>query len=120
MDSHFITRTNTILYCRRWAETVHFYREVLGLPVTIENDWFVEFRLTEASFLSIADTARASVAAVEGQGITLAWQVDDLDAARKHLQQQGIAVTPIRRRWDARVFYCHDPEGHRLEFWNEG
>ncbi len=114
-----ITRTNTILYCRAWAATVDFYRRQLGLPVVFENPWFVEFRLREEAFLSIADAERTSIAAVEGQGITLTWQVTDLDAMRAYLQSQGAPVTPVQHRWQARVFYCHDPEGHRLEFWAE-
>ena len=112
-----ILRANTILYCCHWAETVHFYRHQLRLPVTFENAWFVEFQLSEEAFLSVADTACASIAAVEGQGITLTWQVDDLDGVREYLRGQGIVATPIRHRWNARVFYCRDPEGHRLEFW---
>ncbi|MCA9950615.1 MAG: VOC family protein [Anaerolineales bacterium] len=29
---------------------------------------------------------------------------------------QAIETTPIRDKWGARVFYCFDPEGHRIEF----
>ena len=70
-----LLRANTILYCRAWAATVAFYRHLLGLPVGFENDWFVEFRLNDGAYLSIADARRASIAAVAGQGITLAWQI---------------------------------------------
>lgn len=113
------TRANTILYCREWAATVAFYRQRLGLPVGFENEWFVEFRLNEGAYLSIADASRASIAAVEGRGITLAWQVSNLADMHAHLQAEGAPVTPIRSRWGAWVFYCHDPEGHRLEFWTD-
>jgi hypothetical protein len=98
-------RANTILYCRRWAATVQFYRDQLRLPVAFENDWFVEFQLNAAAYLSVADAARASIAAVDGQGITLAWQAHNLEEARTHLLEQGIAVAPLRRRWGAWVFY---------------
>ena len=110
------TRANTILYCRSWAATATFYRG-LGFPAVFENDWFVEFHLSGDAYLSVADASRASVAAVGGQGITLAWQVDNLGEVHSHLQAAGVAVTPIRRRWGAWVCYCHDPEGHRIEFW---
>lgn len=63
--------SNTILYCRRWAETVDFYRRVLGLPVNVEKDWFVEFRLPDTSFVSVADASRASIDSAAGAGITL-------------------------------------------------
>ena len=119
-----LRRTNTILYCQNWEATVAFYRDMLGLPVTFANDWFVEFALyagadTGSAHLSVANAARASIAAVEGQGITLAWQVDDLPAVREQLEAAGVAVTPIKQRWGASVCYCRDPEGHRIELWAE-
>jgi catechol 2,3-dioxygenase-like lactoylglutathione lyase family enzyme len=86
--------------------------------VEFHNDWFVEFRLTSSSFLSIADAARATIGAVAGQGVTLTWMVPDPAATRAVLQERGIEVTQIETRWGANVFYCHDPEGHRIEIWS--
>lgn len=110
-------RTNTILYCRRWQETVLFYKEQLGLAVVYANDWFVEFQLTDTSFLSIANAARATVEAVQGQGVTLTWEVAEVKSIQSELAGRGIHTTPIKRKWGAQVCYSYDPEGHRLEFW---
>lgn len=110
-------RTNIILYCRHWAETVSFYKDRLKLPVVFANEWFVEFQLTGTSFLSIANAARATIDAVQGQGITLTWQVDDVAACKARLEKQGVSTTSIQRKWQAQVCYCTDPEGHRLELW---
>jgi catechol 2,3-dioxygenase-like lactoylglutathione lyase family enzyme len=112
-------RANTILYCHNWEATVAFYRSTLGLPVSFENDWFVEVHLNEGAYLSIANAERSSIAAVSGQGLTLAWQVRNLEDLHGRLQAEGVSVTPIGRRWGAWAFYCHDPEGHRLEFWSD-
>lgn len=114
-----IDRANIIFYCHNWQDTVEFYRRQLRLPVDFENDWFVEFRLTEGSYLSIADSRRATIRPVHGQGVTLTLRVPDINAAHADLQGRGVEMTPIRRNWGALVFYCHDPEGHRLEFWQE-
>ena len=114
-----IERTNTVLYCERWLETVAFYRTVLGLRVAFENDWFVEFQLAASSFLSIADASRATIGAVDGQGVTLTWQVPMLVDTRTLLEAGGVDVTEIKSRWGADVFYCHDPEGHRIELWSD-
>ena len=110
-------RTNTILYCHRWPETVTFYQEKLKLPVAFANDWFVEFQLTDSSFLSIANAAQATIADVQGQGMTLTLEVADAAAVKAELDRLGLATTPLKRRWNALAFYCFDPEGHRLEFW---
>ncbi len=114
-----VRRANTILYCRKWRATATFYRDQLGLAVSFENEWFVEFVLTNGAALSVADASRATIGAVAGQGITLAWQVDDVAVLHDWLAAAGTPVTAIRRRWGAWVFYCHDPEGHRIEFWSE-
>lgn len=110
-------RTNTILYCHLWSETVSFYKDWLKLPVAFANEWFVEFQLTETSYLSIANAARATIAAVHGQGVTLTWEVADVAALKAELEKMGITTTPLKRKWNALVLYCSDPEGHRLEFW---
>lgn len=121
MDTAFeLHQSNTILYCARWAETVAFYGDLLGLPVSFANDWFVEFHLGGSSYLSIANAARATIAAVGGQGVTLAWQVADVAATRARLIKLGVAATPLQEKWGGRLTYCHDPEGHRLEFWQAG
>jgi catechol 2,3-dioxygenase-like lactoylglutathione lyase family enzyme len=112
-----VTRANTILYCESWAKTVQFYRIALGLPVAFENDWFVEFRVAESSFVSIVDAARASIVSAKGKGITLSWHVSDVDSARELLVAAKVSATPIRSMWNARLFYFYDPEGHRIEIW---
>lgn len=113
-----IERVNTVLYCAAWAHTVAFYRDTLGLPATFENDWFVEFRLTGDTFISVADASRASISAVGGQGITLTLQVADVARVRDLLAGRCVTLTPISNRWGGMVCSCRDPEGHRIEFWS--
>ena len=118
MEKICVNTTNTILYCNRWAETVDFYRRVLGLPVNVEKSWFVEFRLTNQAFVSVADAARATIESAAGRGITLTLQVPDIEAVHQRLSGAGIAVPDIARHpWGAMSFFCRDPEGYRLEFW---
>lgn len=118
MTPRLINLSNTILYCERWAETVDFYRRVLALPVATEKDWFVEFRVTESSFISIANAGRASIDSSAGQGLTVALQVDDVRSWHARLEQAGAGPSAIKQHpWGAVSFFCRDPEGYRLEFW---
>jgi catechol 2,3-dioxygenase-like lactoylglutathione lyase family enzyme len=113
-----VNRVNTILYARHWKETVAFYRDRLGFEIDFQSDWFVEFRLAPAAFLSVADQSRATIASAEGKGITLSFQIDDLQTVHDELIRDGLAPTTIRADvMDADVFYLCDPEGNRLEFW---
>jgi uncharacterized glyoxalase superfamily protein PhnB len=110
---------NTILYCHAWAETVAFYQDQLGLPITFASDWFVEFALTESARLSIADERRATIKSSHGAGITLTFQVEDADEVWAAFQSAGLKPTPCRTHsWGARTFYLRDPEGNRLEVWS--
>ena len=112
-----IERTNTILYCQKWLETVGFYRDIFAFPITYQTDWFVEFQLTDHIYLSVADERRASIHSVDGQGITLSWQIPNLESVHADLLDQNVTVSPIHPKWGASVFYLHDPEGHRIELW---
>jgi catechol 2,3-dioxygenase-like lactoylglutathione lyase family enzyme len=113
------TGTNTILYCRRWRETIAFYRDELGLAVVADHAWFVELVVTSGTSLSVADATRATIDGVDGHGITLSWRVTDLAATRTRLVQNGLAPTDVRRVGDAVACYLTDPEGHRIEIWSE-
>lgn len=117
MSTAGIVHANTILYCRKWQKTVDFYRDILGLTGRWLSDWMVEFALTETSFISIADAARATVGASGETGITLSWRVSDLDALHGRLAGLNVTAGPIQHRWGTRFFYFHDPEGHRIEAW---
>ena len=116
--NNIIKSANTILYCKKWIETVEFYRCHLNLPVNFSTDWFVEFSLNAMSRLSIADEKHSSIKSCGGKGMTLAWEVEDIYTARQNIIKAGAKPTEIRKHaWDASVFYFFDPEGHRIEFW---
>ncbi|MEP9411789.1 MAG: VOC family protein [Candidatus Brocadia sp.] len=110
---------NTILYCHRWQETVSFYRDILGFPVTFENNWFVEFEVNAHARLSVANEQRATVKSARGQGLTLALQVNKADAIWQYLISRGVNVGRIADHpWGGRAFFLFDPEGNRLEVWS--
>ncbi len=120
MNTMNIRTANTILYCRKWDETVAFYKSELKLEVTASLDWFVEFKLNETSRLSIANEARTSMDSNDGKGITIAMEVDDIEATYSVLKETGLNPTAIRDHpWGAKVLYIYDPEGNRLEFWTQ-
>lgn len=113
-----IKSTNVILYCKKWKDTVAFYRDTLKLLTISSTDWFVEFKLNEMSRLSVANEARTSIKSSAGQGLTISLQVADVEATRSELLAAGVNPTPIKEIWGARAIYLHDPEGNRLEFWS--
>ena len=115
-----IRTANTILYCRKWEETVAFYKSKLKLQVTTSMEWFVEFKLNKTSRVSIANATRTSIDSSDGKGITIALEVDDIKATHADLKKAELNPTPITDHvWGAKVMYIYDPEGNRLEFWSQ-
>ena len=112
-----IKAANTILYCKKWQETIAFYKDGLKLLAISSNEWFVEFKLNEMSRLSVANETRTSIKSSDGKGITISLQVSDIEQTRAELLKVGITTTPIKEVWGSKAIYVHDPEGNRLEFW---
>jgi catechol-2,3-dioxygenase len=112
-----IKSSNTILYCKKWQDTVAFYRDLIKFPVISSNDWFVEFKLNEMSRLSVANEARTSIGSSNGKGITISLQIADVEQLQAELMEAGISPTPIKEVWGSKATYIYDPEGNRLEFW---
>lgn len=119
MSTSNIKHANTILYCRKWEATVGFYRDTLKFSVHHERDWFIEFHFTGSSYLSIADASLASLKSADGDGVTLSWQVEDIELAHGWLHELGVKTSPIKSIWGAQSFYFFDPEGHRIEIWTQ-
>ena len=113
-----IKSTNTILYCKHWEEVVAFYRDKLLLPVTTSMDWFVEFKLSETSRISVANEARTSIDSSAGRGITITLEVDNIKTTHSFLVGSGLSPSLKEdRAWGADIIHIHDPEGNRIEFW---
>ena len=113
-----IKSSNTILYCKQWQQTVDFYQKKLELEVATALHWFVEFRLTDHSCLSIADESRTSMTSNRGEGVTITLEVEDIEMTYAFLKAAGCNPDPIKDHpWGAKVIYVYDPEGNRVEFW---
>jgi catechol 2,3-dioxygenase-like lactoylglutathione lyase family enzyme len=117
-----ITANSTIIYCAHYQDSVRFYRDLLGLPVSFKkDDWFMELRVSGFAHLSLADAARCTIAPSGGVGLTLSWCVEELEQLREKLVSAGVRATEIKSGgWRLPYFYAYDPEGTRIEFWCMG
>jgi uncharacterized glyoxalase superfamily protein PhnB len=98
---------------------MEFYRDKLKLTTNYESDWFVEFKLTDTSHVSIANESRATIKSGKGAGITLTFEVEDINQTWQYMENSGISPDPIKDKWGSSVFYFRDPEGHRIEVWSK-
>lgn len=110
---------HTVLRCRKWAECLAFYRDVLGLSIVDRKERFVEFQVTSSSRIGLIDTGGLSE---EGDSarerIILSFCVEDLEAVHGELSSHWPGTSGIRTHpWGDRLFEMEDPEGRRIEFW---
>ena len=113
-----------ILYVNDFEKTMHFYKDILGLPVKMQQDTYVEFD-TGATTLSI--NTRQSIkeeiglnvpeASVSTQTFEIGFVVDDVPATIDKLRGQGVPIIkePVTKPWGQTVAYAADPDGHYIE-----
>jgi catechol 2,3-dioxygenase-like lactoylglutathione lyase family enzyme len=106
------------------AETKSFYEEVLGLPVTFENEDSAVFTLENmlVNVLHVSGgpelVAPATIGDPDaGSRFVLAMFVDDVDEACAELAERGVMLLngPVDRPWGVRTASFTDPAGHIWE-----
>jgi catechol 2,3-dioxygenase-like lactoylglutathione lyase family enzyme len=104
------------------AATTRFYRDVIGLPVTVELDWFASVNAGAPGYeISFVRRDHASVPegyrAMETSGLMFGLVVEDAAAEAKRLEAAGVElVTPVvDELYGQRHFYVVDPNGALLD-----
>lgn len=113
-----------ILYVRNVEETMHFYRDVLQLPVKMQVDTYVEFDtgMTTLSF-NTRESVRQDIGLDVAQDLMtsstfeIGFVVEDVVATIEHLRQQQVVIVkePVVKPWGQTVAYITDPDGHFIE-----
>lgn len=118
----------TILLCRNLPETRAFYQEVLGLPVEVDRENWVSFRVG-ATLLTLRPRGRGPAwedgPAVAGSAaVQLAFRVPPpaVDACHAELVARGVTI--LREptdlpEWRHRTLFFRDPEGNVIEIYAE-
>ncbi|MGH2428711.1 MAG: VOC family protein [Candidatus Limnocylindria bacterium] len=99
----------------RFAESVRFFRDVLQLPVVVDERGFVALRLPDASLVEVF--ARDSPYARQHEsGPVAGFLVDDVEAARDELAAAGVELLgEIETSDDYRWQYFRAPDGNVYE-----
>lgn len=105
---------------------VRFYRDTLGLEQTLDAGVYAEFRAGDVVFGVYRRDLMAEVVGSAGKpaleesqdSVALIFAVDDVDAAYRQLQAQGVTfvVGPTdREAWVLRTAHFRDPDGNLIE-----
>ena len=102
----------------RLADSREFYRELLGLEVVFENDWYVglihpEDASVQLGFVAADHDSVPAAYRAPAQGVLVTVEVDDVDAIRERARDQGVPIELELRDedWGQRHFIAADPNG---------
>ena len=105
--------------------SVAFYRDVLGVPLKLEGDGYVEFD-TENVKLGLYERRKlpellGTAPERAGPDGEVVFVVDDVNAWAERLDQAGIARLsgPTDRPWGHRTIHLADPDGLVVELAQE-
>jgi lactoylglutathione lyase len=117
----------TVLFVQDLDTCAQFYRDTLGLQVTMTDADSVAFKLEGQDFLLLKIPAAVEMiteAAVlphraAGHRMLLCVGVEDVDVTHKALTERGVAFIkpPVDQAWGRRTTYFADPEGNLWELW---
>ena len=115
-----------ILFVRDLERSVAFYRDVIGVPVKLQGDGYVEFA-TEGARFGLYDRNRLDE--LTGQDSTdpgrpggeVVFLVGDVDAEAGRLRAAGATILkgPVDRAWGHRTLHMEDPDGFVVELAEE-
>ena len=115
-DSIRLKAVNHLTYCvKDKARALRFWEDVLGvkqIPSQVDSDHIIWLQLPSGTMVHLIENEDApSVPSHHG-----AFEVDDIDAAQKAVQEHDVETTDITQRHDGqRVFFVQDTEGNRIE-----
>ncbi|HYI33722.1 MAG TPA: VOC family protein [Glaciibacter sp.] len=114
-----ITASAISLNVANAARSAAFLREHFGFDIEMEAEGFVSLQRPDVGFnvifldVGLSTFKPASHAGPAGDGLLLAFVVDDIDTEWLRLQQAGVSIaTPIETEpWGERYFQVLDPNG---------
>lgn len=124
-DAGVETIDYVVLYVRDLEASIAFYRDVIGLPLKLQDSGYAEFAVRGTKF-GLYQRARlpgligrqAGSGAPAGEVLFL---VDDVDAEAERLRGQGVEILagPVDRPWGHRTLHVLDPDGFVVELAQE-
>ncbi|HET7629522.1 MAG TPA: VOC family protein [Bacillales bacterium] len=106
-----------ILFVERYVASIHFYKNILQLPVRKEKDTLVSFDLPYGYLMVEQGGVGSTSEKRRSENPTvLRFDVDDLAAEVETLKKRGVSFTEDRLTFSwGTIAVFHDPDGNRIE-----
>ncbi|AUZ27390.1 glyoxalase [Bacillus subtilis] len=113
-----------ILYVSDSKRSIHFYQDILGLPIRAEHGTYVEFE-TGSTILAVntRESAREITPldipdpSASSHTFEIGFVTENVEAVIKRVREQGVTIIgePKVKPWGQTVAYIADPDGHYIE-----
>lgn len=114
----------TILYVNDVEASIQFYHHILGFPIKLGVESYVEFDTGEVTLsINSRQDVKESLglpvpeAVSSSQTFEIGFVVDDVNETIASLKEKGVPVIkePAKKPWGQTVSYVSDPDGHFIE-----
>ncbi|NEU53883.1 VOC family protein [Bacillus altitudinis] len=114
----------TILYVNDVEASIQFYHHILGFPIKLRVESYVEFDTGEVTLpINSRQDVKESLglpvpeAVSSSQTFEIGFVVDDVNETIASLKEKGVHVIkePAKKPWGQTVSYVSDPDGHFIE-----
>ncbi len=115
MSRPSISHQITFLYTRDIAQTAHFYEQIMGLALVIDQGDCKIYRVTAEALVGFCERVTAPT---EPQGVIFTLISDDVDGWYQYLTKQGVAYeTPptLNEKYQIYHSFLRDPNGYLIE-----
>lgn len=114
----------TILYVNDVEASIQFYHHILGFPIKLRVESYVEFDTGEVTLsINSRQDVKESLglpvpeAVSSSQTFEIGFVVDDVNETIASLKEKRVTVIkePAKKPWGQTVSYVSDPDGHFIE-----
>jgi len=115
---HANTLAITFLYYRDLARAMHFYEDILGLPLAIDQGWCKIYRICPGAHVGLVDETKGMNKWAATKPVQLCIRVPDVDAGYAYAQSKqlsGLSDLFVNDEIGIRAFVFDDPEGYQIE-----
>lgn len=106
----------TFCYTRDLETTAHFYAEVIGLPLVLDQGPCRIYRAAGEAFVGFCQRDDATV---NSRDVILTFVTDDVDGWHAHLLAQGVTIEKpptLNAQYNIYHIFARDPNGYLIEF----
>ena len=104
----------TFCYTDDLKKTAHFYEEVLGLELALDQGTCRIYRVSAEGYIGFCEKEGAA----EPEGVILTLVIEEVDGWHERLRQKGVTFEQAPRyNTDYDIYHCflRDPNGYLIE-----